>query len=106
VRVRVQAELSYSHMKVQHKSDDKLTRNFSLRYASFVVEYASHLTLSAADHVHVLWAHLTSATAKGKSCSQLTDGFWCARGPTQRLLRNLVDRYTMLATSTLACGVP
>jgi hypothetical protein len=89
--------MNHSQMKVQFKSPektgellDKLEQwiehntlapasrrdGVSLRFDSFVVEYASHLTLSAADHVHVLWAHLTGAAHK--SAERLHAGFWCA----------------------------
>lgn len=47
----------------------------SLRYDSFAVEYSSRLTLSAADHVYALWAHLTAETA---ACASLTTTVWCA----------------------------
>jgi hypothetical protein len=87
---KLQASLQFSQMKVQFKSPENLGQmlsrlkswicrstaqaKFDMHYNSFVVEYASHLTLSAADHVHVLWAHLTAGNKK--TCKHLHDGFW------------------------------
>jgi hypothetical protein len=85
--------LQFSQMKMQLKSQEVMegllemladwakasssnhARPVTLRFDSFVVEFASHLTLSAADHVHILWAHLTMGT---QSCSNLQNTFWCA----------------------------
>ena len=105
----MQASLQYAQMKVQYKSKavfDTLLRelrtavaakilyregadeskrrreddmNFEMLYCSFIVEFTSHLTLSAADHVHILWAHLQH-TAQNL-CSKIDEGFWCAIKP-------------------------
>ena len=107
----MQASLQYAQMKVQYKSKavfDTLLRelrtavaakilykegadeskrrreddvNFEMLYRSFVVEFTSHLTLSAADHVHILWAHLQH-TAQNL-CSKIDEGFWCVPKPWQ-----------------------
>ena len=93
----LQAQRSHSQIKMQFKTEeivaqlhdelegwlykfnphiDKKDRS-GLRYASFVVEYGSQLALSAADHVHIIWAHLTDAAAV-TACTQQLAGFWCA----------------------------
>ena len=86
---------------------------FTLRYDSFVVEYASHLTLSAADHVAVLWAHLTHSTHK--SCSGLCDGFWCAAAtcacvhrvtPGHDLCAGLMPSCCRFFHAIVACWLP
>ena len=82
--------MQYSQMKVQFKDANLLDGLLEmlgewlggpaggaaprLHYYSFAVEYGSRLTLSAADHVHALWAHLTAETA---SCARLTSTVWC-----------------------------
>jgi hypothetical protein len=101
----MQASLQYAQMKVQYKSkavvdtllnelgvavaermkdkesaeDSRRKKDaapdFPMHYSSFVVEYTSHLTLSAADHVHIVWAHLQNT--KHKLCSKMHEGFWC-----------------------------
>lgn len=103
--VVMQASLQYAQMKVQYKSKavfDTLLRelrtavaakilykdgldeskgrreddvDFELLYRSFVVEFTSHLTLSAADHVHILWAHLQHTSHN--LCCKIDEGFWC-----------------------------
>ena len=85
----LQASLQYAQMKVRYKSDEVMETlleelatavravdsDFELLYRSFTVEYTSHLTLSAADHVHAVWAHLLSL--QDKRCKSLHEGFWC-----------------------------
>lgn len=86
----LQASLQHSQMKVRYKSPEVMETlldelaaavqavdsDFELQYRSFTVEYTSHLTLSAADHVHAVWAHLLNI--KHKRCKSLHEGFWCA----------------------------
>lgn len=75
-------------MKVRYKSSEVMDTllnelasavravdsDFELQYRSFTVEYTSHLTLSAADHVHAVWAHLLNM--QNKRCRSLHEGFW------------------------------
>jgi hypothetical protein len=106
VSMTMQASLQYAQMKVQYKSKavfDSLLRElrtavaakilykdgadeskrgkedevpFEMVYRSFIVEFTSHLTLSAADHVHILWAHLQHTSQN--LCSKIDEGFWYA----------------------------
>jgi hypothetical protein len=85
----VQAQLQFSQMKVQYKSDETLhdileqlesymtipaQESWTPVYRSFVVEFTSKLTLSAADHVHALWALLTHGAQQPEA--RLDHGFW------------------------------
>lgn len=76
-------------MKVRYKSSEVMDTlleelstavravdsDFELLYRSFTVEYTSHLTLSAADHVHAVWAQLLNT--QDQRCKSLHAGFWC-----------------------------
>lgn len=102
-------------MKVQFKSPENMgamlsrlkswicrstaQAKFAMHYNSFAVEYASHLTLSAADHVLVLWAHLSAGNKK--TCKHQHDGFWYGRPPLPFLSWTLCCRCTFVGHPAL-----
>lgn len=76
-------------MKTQHRSSlADLAENivkqsiggFEMTYASFALDYTNRLTLSAADHVHVISAHLTHEASKANTLEDMAAGFWYVLG--------------------------